>query len=164
MSEQELENENESKLPTESWNNQPQPEPISDKTRPFLQQFISDVSSASASDDLNFQSGDSIKLKFYMDNPETGMKTKSMPVWDKQGNMLKDEDGKTVKKDQTKPNMVVYNYRDKVKQNWWIANRWALLAAETMDEYKTDTLVVKRVGKRQDTVYTFMPTTLERIA
>lgn len=162
MSENQLENQNQNKLPKESWTNAPQPQSISSKIT-FLHQFIADVAAAEGSDELNFQSGDSIKLTFFIDDPETGMRTKSMPKWDKAGNMIKDSEGKIVKEDQQKPNLVVFNHRDGLKQNWWISTRWAGLAAHTMEKFNTDTLQVERVGKKQDTIYTFMPLSFERL-
>lgn len=149
-------------LSAETWKNEPTAQPLTEQLLPFIEQFIEDASSGKGfADDLSFEAGDTIELTFKMDHPNTGMRTKDMPAWEN-GQMVKNEDGKIIKVGQTKPNFYVYNHRDKVEQNWWISSKWAVLAAETMKKYQTDTLEVTRTGKKKDTIYTFMPTMLKR--
>lgn len=157
--------EKEKELPQEKWNNEPKPQPFTSETKPYLLQFVDDVKSLGGGfeDELTVKPGESIELTFDMSDPATGPKTKRFPKKDKVTGqiIMNPATGEKIYDEQIRPNFVVYNHKTKKKQNWWIAKKWAHMAAETMMEYNTDTLIAKRIGEGLETIYNFMPTGLK---
>ena len=60
---------------------------------------------------------------------------------------------------------VVWNPQIKQRQLLELSNKWVKAALQTMIEYNTNTLVVKRTGSSMtDTAYTFLPPGLKRVS
>lgn len=149
----------------ETWKNEPKPEPISAGIKDYFLQFGEDLKTGIGSEELTLEPGESVELTFGFgpDHPDTGRRTKTFKKKDwNTGKIIVSETGEEVKEEVTRPNFEVYNHNLKKKQNFWVADKWAKIAWETMQEYNTDTLVVKRIGEKKDTTYTFMPTGLRR--
>jgi hypothetical protein len=152
-------------IPNEIWKNEPKPEPISASVKEYFLQFGGELKT-NGSEELTLEPGESVELTFGFgpDHSMTGPRTKTFKKkdWNTGKNVVNPLTGEEVMDEITRPNFEVFNHKLKKKQNLWIADKWAKIAWDTMQEYNTTTLQVRRIGEKKDTTYTFMPTGLKR--
>jgi len=123
--------------------------PLSESSQQALQGFMNQVQNSG--DFLKMEDGQKIEVTFDLEHTP-GMRTRTINTKDGE---------KTIERFA----FVVWNEQSKRLQYFELAQKWVRAALEAMQEYNTNTLVVKRTGsKMTDTSYAFMPPGLKRVS
>lgn len=100
----------------------------------------------SSRDYLKLQDGQALEVTFDLNSQATGMRTRTTTT----------KDGKS--EDITKFNFVIKNPKLGDKEQFFeLSNRWVKRCLESMKQFNTITLVVRRSGSGLETTYDFFP-------